>query len=135
MGITGRDLQRIARTTAEELPGVDHGRPFVEKLDVYKVAGKVFLIVTDDPNERIITVKIEPDHGQDLRKRYESVVPGRYLDKTHWISLRAGPEITSDLIDDLVAHSYALVLAAMPRRHRPEGAERHDASPGPQVST
>ena len=30
---------------------------------MYKVAGKVFLIVTEDPAERIVTVKVDPDHG------------------------------------------------------------------------
>ncbi|MEV6603107.1 hypothetical protein [Kutzneria sp. NPDC051319] len=28
---------------------------------MYKVAGKVFLIVTDDPDDQIITVKCEPE--------------------------------------------------------------------------
>lgn len=49
MPISGEKLQDRARDTALALPGVSHGRPFTEQLDVYKVAGKVFLIVTDDP--------------------------------------------------------------------------------------
>ena len=40
MGITGEQLQQTARSAARDLPGADHGRPFVDKLDVYKVAGK-----------------------------------------------------------------------------------------------
>jgi predicted DNA-binding protein (MmcQ/YjbR family) len=31
---------------------------------VYKVAGKVFLIVTGDPDGQIITVKCEPEHAR-----------------------------------------------------------------------
>lgn len=128
MTIIGQRLQQVARATANRMPGVSHGRPFVEKLDVYKVAGKVFLIITDDEDERIITVKVEPDEAHYLLQQYESIVVGRYLDKTHWISLGAGREITADIVDDLVTHSYDLVLTAMPRRHRPEGAEHHDRS-------
>jgi hypothetical protein len=45
MPISGEKLQDRARDTALALPGVSHGRPFTEQLDVYKVAGKVFLIV------------------------------------------------------------------------------------------
>jgi predicted DNA-binding protein (MmcQ/YjbR family) len=64
---TGLRLQQAARRAADALPDSASGRPFTEKLDVYKVVGKVFLIVTDDPDERIITVKAEPEHGRRLR--------------------------------------------------------------------
>jgi predicted DNA-binding protein (MmcQ/YjbR family) len=119
VSITGNRLQRLARSTAEELPGVSHGRPFTDKLDVYKVAGKVFLIVTDDPQEQIITVKTEPEHARSLRQRHESITVGRYLNKKHWISLGEGRQITAELVKDLVAHSYELVAASVPARRRP----------------
>ncbi len=114
MTLSGERLQQIARSAADALPGVSHGRPFVEKLDVYKVAAKVFLIVTDDPAELIITVKTEPDYARSLREEHPSVNPGRYLDKTHWTSVGAGPGITAGLVEDLVAGSYELVLDAAP---------------------
>lgn len=121
----GEKLQDVARTTATSMPGVSHGRPFVEKLDVYKVREKVFLIVTDDPDEQIITVKVEPDYGQSLQKQYASIMPGRYLNKRHWISAGAGTGVTETLISDLVASSYDLVLDTMPRSRWPEGVEDH----------
>jgi predicted DNA-binding protein (MmcQ/YjbR family) len=129
MTITGEQLQHIARSAANALPGVSHGRPFVDKLDVYKVAQKVFLIVTDDPDELIITVKTEPDFGRSLQRSYESIGQGRYLNKAHWISVGAGREITVELIEDLVAHSYELVLDSVPRSRRPRGVRNH--GPGP----
>jgi predicted DNA-binding protein (MmcQ/YjbR family) len=119
MAITGNRLQRLARSKAGELPGVSHGRPFTDKLDVYKVAGKVFLIVTDDPHEQIITVKAEPEYARSLRQRHASITEGRYLNKRHWISLAAGQEITATLVKDLVADSYELVAASVPARRRP----------------
>jgi predicted DNA-binding protein (MmcQ/YjbR family) len=61
MPISGEKLQDRARDTALALPGVSHGRPFTEQLDVYKVAGKVFLIVTDDPDERIGRCQVKCD--------------------------------------------------------------------------
>lgn len=119
MTVSGEQLQDTARETALALPGVSHGRPFTEQLDVYKVAGKVFLIVTDDPDELIVTVKAEPEYGRLLRGRHTSITPGRYLDKRHWISLGAGPGVTHDLVADLVDHSYHLVLETVPRNRRP----------------
>jgi predicted DNA-binding protein (MmcQ/YjbR family) len=119
MSLSGEQLQGIARETARALPRVGHGRPFTERLDVYKVADKVFLIVTDDPDDLIVTVKAEPAYGLLLQGQHASVAPGRYLDKRHWISLGAGPDMTPDLVAELVDHSYHLVLATVPRHRRP----------------
>ena len=107
--LTGERLQSIARETARSLPGVSHGRPFVEKLDVYKVGAQVFLIVTDGPEEQIITVKADPGRGHLLRDQYVSVTAGRYLDKRHWVSVGAGDGVTEELVDELVRDSYDLV--------------------------
>ncbi|WP_280417588.1 MmcQ/YjbR family DNA-binding protein [Nocardia carnea] len=124
MTITGKRLQDVARSTANKLPGANNGRPFTEKLDVYKVAGKVFLIVTDDPDEQIITVKAEPDRARSLQQKYGCVTPGRYLDKRHWISVSAGQGITTESVKDLVGYSYDLVLESVPRNQRPQEAGR-----------
>lgn len=120
--MNGEQLQRTAREAAQALPGVSNGRPFVDKLDVYKVAGKVFLIVTDDPNERIITVKVEPEHGRLLERQHATITPGRYLHKMHWISVGAGPDIAAKLVHQLVERSYDLVLETVPQHDRPEDA-------------
>jgi predicted DNA-binding protein (MmcQ/YjbR family) len=104
----GDRLQDTARQAALALPDVSHGYPFTPGLDVYKVAGKVFLIVTDDPAEQIITVKCEPEHARAQERGYASITPGRYLDKRHWISLGPGPGITVRLITDAVEDSYDL---------------------------
>lgn len=65
MTITGPRLRQAAREAAEELRGTSSGRPFVDKLDVYKVAGKVFLIVTDDPDDPIIIPDVQDATGRN----------------------------------------------------------------------
>ncbi len=107
--LTGERLQSIARETARSMRGVSHGRPFVDELDVYKVGAKVFLIVTDDPAEQIITVKADPGRGHLLRDQYASVTAGRYLDKRHWVSVGVGDGVTEELVTELVQDSYDLV--------------------------
>ncbi|WP_112134282.1 MmcQ/YjbR family DNA-binding protein [Glycomyces dulcitolivorans] len=119
MTITGAQLQRAARSAAEGLDATSHGRPFVDKLDVYKVAGRVFLIVTDDPDEPIVTVKCEPGHGRALQHEHPGITEGRYLDKRHWISIGPGPHITAKLVKDLVVLSYDLVLDLLPHDQWP----------------
>ena len=73
MNAAGDRLQDTARQAALAIPGVSHGYPFTPGLDVYKVAGKVFLIVTDDPDDQIITVKCEPEHARAQERGYASI--------------------------------------------------------------
>jgi predicted DNA-binding protein (MmcQ/YjbR family) len=113
---SGAALQEVACDTAEALADVTDGYPFTDVLRVFKVAGRVFLIVTDDPDEQIITVKAEPPRGGALVREYDSIQPGRYLDKHHWVSVGEGPGITAALIRDLVRASYDLVVDGLPRR-------------------
>lgn len=109
MTLSGTRLQQIARDTAASLDDVSHGHPFTPHLDVWKVRDRVFLIVTDDdPDLQIITVKVDPHHGDALRRDHETITAGHYLDKQHWISIGAGPGITTTLIEDLVHRSYDL---------------------------
>ncbi|MEU9918779.1 MmcQ/YjbR family DNA-binding protein [Streptomyces sp. NPDC051001] len=121
MTAAGDRLQDTARRAALALPHVSHGYPFSPGLDVYKLAGKVFLIVTDDPDEQIITVKCEPEHARALERGHASITPGRYLDKRHWISLGPGPGVTERLVTDAVEASYDLVAGRLSRRDRPGG--------------
>ncbi|MHC5262650.1 MmcQ/YjbR family DNA-binding protein [Streptomyces sp. UC4497] len=119
MSAAGDRLQDAARRAALALPGVSHGYPFTPALDVYKVAGKVFLIVTDDPDEQIVTVKCEPERARAHVHAHASIAPGRYLDKRHWISVGPGPGITERLVTETVEDSYDLVVERLPGRDRP----------------
>lgn len=117
MSLSGARLQQVARDAAEGLDDVSNGRPFTPHLDVWKVGDKVFLIVTDDdPDAQIITVKVDPHHGDALRRDHDSITRGRYLDKEHWISVSAGRGVTRRLVQDLVEGSYDLVAGRAPRR-------------------
>jgi predicted DNA-binding protein (MmcQ/YjbR family) len=125
MTLTGAEVQRLASEVADHLPGVSSGYPFTQHLRVWKFAGRVFLVVTeDDPALEIITVKADPFHGDALRREHAAISRGRYFDKEHWISITAGEEITRTLIEDLVHGSYELAEHHAPKKDRPD----HDAS-------
>jgi predicted DNA-binding protein (MmcQ/YjbR family) len=80
---------------------------------VFKVAGRVFLIVTEDPDEQIVTVKAEGPRAEALIREHESIQHGRYLDKRHWLSVGAGGAVTTSLVRELVHDSYDLVRAQL----------------------
>lgn len=120
MSLTGKKIQQVAADAADRMPGTTSEYPFTEHLRVWKVAGKVFLIVTeDDPDLEIITVKVDPHHGDTLRRAHAGISRGQYLDKKHWISITAGEGITRSLVEDLVEDSYDLVVHQAPAKDRP----------------
>lgn len=109
MTLSGGTLQQAARDAAAALGDVSNGRPFTPHLDVWKMRGKVFLIITeDDPDQQIITVKADPNYADALRRDYDTISSGHYLDKRHWISIAPGPGITKRFIENLVQDSYDL---------------------------
>lgn len=119
MSLSGSQLQQVARESAEALADVSNGRPFTAHLDVWKVADKVFLIVTDDdPGAQIITVKVDPHFADALRRDHDSITRGRYLDKEHWVSVGAGRGVTRRLVTQLVHVSYDLATDQLAKKSK-----------------
>lgn len=112
-------LETAAWTAASALAGAVHGQPFGPGYDVFKIVGKVFMLTTEVPGKMVITVKCEPDHALALRAEFPSVTVGYHMNKRHWISIANGSGITEELIRELVANAYLLVVDSLPRRLRP----------------
>lgn len=119
MPVDGSRLQEIAMRTAAGLPAATRSYPFGPEHDVFKVAGKIFLMATEAPGEQIVTLKCEPPHGLALRQEFPTITPGYHMNKQHWISVAAGPGITGQLVEELVLNAYELVVEALPERRRP----------------
>ena len=88
----------------------------------YMVGGKLFcaLCYGDDGRLAYITMKLEPLRGEFLRGQFEDVIPGYYMNKLHWNSVRAQGALPEDILEDMLDESYALVLGALPKRVRAE---------------
>lgn len=92
--------------------------PFGEKTSVYKVGhketgeGKMFAIVQDDSKPLRISLKCDPQLAGVLRAKYETVVPGYHLNKTHWNTIICSGQLPDEEIKDLARLSYQLVTAA-----------------------
>ena len=56
----GEKLQQHARDRVEELPGAELEHPFGPDWEVFKVRGKVFMLMTEVTGEPIVTVKVDP---------------------------------------------------------------------------
>ncbi|MET8647589.1 hypothetical protein ABZX69_39035 [Streptomyces sp. NPDC004074] len=87
MPISGKKLQDTAHNTAPPLPGISHGRPIAEQADLYKATGRA-LIVTDDPDERNVTLKARGVGPAPLLTTHRP--DGRPATRTRSFTLRGG---------------------------------------------
>lgn len=88
----------------------------------YQIGGKMFaaICLDDNDNPYYITLKLEPAEGDFLRKQYEDIIPGYYMNKLHWNSVLADGNIPDDLLKDLLNKSYELVLKSFSKRKQSE---------------
>lgn len=102
--------------------GVTEELPFGPDTLVFKVAGKVFLLVgLDQVADLSFNVKCDPEYALELRERYEAtVVPGYHMNKKHWNTVFANRELNDVDLFSLVDHSYNLVFKALPKRLQEE---------------
>ncbi|WP_200330847.1 MmcQ/YjbR family DNA-binding protein [Leucobacter sp. L43] len=115
----GLVLQERAAARTNELPGAALEHPFGPEFDVYKVCGRVFMLVSDLRETPIVTLKAAPADATALREAYAEINPGYHMNKKHWITLTGGGALEPEMLDDLVTESYLLVVEKLPQRLRP----------------
>jgi predicted DNA-binding protein (MmcQ/YjbR family) len=99
-------------------PNAIEGTPFGETVLVFKVAGKMFALLSLDEVPATTNLKCDPDLALELRDRYEQVRPGYHMNKKHWntVDIEGGiPEIE---LRKMIDHSYDLVMQSLPRASR-----------------
>ncbi len=95
---------------------VEECMPFDESTLVYKIGGKMFLLMSLDQNPLRINVKTAPEHSQVLREQYPQITPGYHMNKKHWNSLIIDGFLPPDLIFSLIDESYDLVFKKLPAK-------------------
>ena len=88
----------------------------------YQIGGKMFAAICMDWNGKpyYITLKLEPLEGDFLRRQYEDIIPGYYMNKTHWNSVKADGNVPDDLLKDLLDKSYRIVLGGLSKKKQKE---------------
>ncbi len=101
------------REVALSLPYATEEMPFGPDNLVFKVGGKMFMLLSLDEPGGFINVKCDPERAIDLRSRYEAVIPGYHMNKTHWNSIRCDRDLDRSGVEEEIRHSYALVYASL----------------------
>jgi predicted DNA-binding protein (MmcQ/YjbR family) len=105
-------------TRCAQQPGAAETYPFGPNTAVYKVGGKMFAIVPRGADPPSVSLKCDPEWSHVLRASYAAVGPGYHLNKKHWNTVVLDGTVPDDEIDELIRHSYELVLASLPRKLR-----------------
>lgn len=88
--------------------------PFGENTLVFKVAGKVFLLLSLDRRPLQFNVKCDPERAEELREEFSSVIPAFHMNKKHWNTIIIDGHISARLIREWIDESYKLVIKTLP---------------------
>jgi predicted DNA-binding protein (MmcQ/YjbR family) len=97
------------------LSGAEETFPFGPETSVFKARGKMFALAALKRKPLKVSVKCEPEVGEQLRGTYVEIEPGYHLNKRHWLTVTCEGSVSDELVRELVAESYDLVAGAARR--------------------
>ncbi len=88
----------------------------------YKIGGKMFCAIClgEDGKPYYITLKLAPAKGDALRQLYRDILPGYYMDKVHWNSVKPDGTVPDDLMKEMLDEAYTLVLQGLTKKKQKE---------------
>lgn len=98
--------------------GATAGYPFGEGTLVFKVGGKMFALIGVSDGRPGINLKCDPDWALALRDIYPAVTPGYHMNKRHWNTVNFDGSIPMAEIEEMIDHSYDLVVNSLSRAQR-----------------
>jgi predicted DNA-binding protein (MmcQ/YjbR family) len=97
---------------------VEEGFPFGETTLVFKVKGKIFLLVGLDNPVLQFNVKCDPEQAIEWREKYPAVQPGYHMNKKLWNTVMVDGSIPARLLRQMIDDSYRLVVGSLPKKDR-----------------
>ena len=97
---------------------VTEGFPFGEDTLVFKVSGKIFLIVSLNSSPLQFNIKCDPEKAIELREQFSAVLPGYHMNKKMWNTVIINNSIPAKLIRSMIDDSYQLVVKTLPAKLR-----------------
>ena len=107
------------RLLALSLKDVEETFPFNEDTLVFKVNGKMFLLLALDAHPLQCNVKCDPEEAVRLRDQYpDQILPGYHMNKMHWNTIICDGVLSATMIKEMILNSYKLVSAKTTKRKR-----------------
>ena len=100
--------------------GTTESFPFDEVTLVFKVANKMFALAGLEHHPSTVNLKCDPEKAIELRAQYSDVIEGFHMSKKHWNTITIEGDLSSKLIEELIDHSYNLVVNGLPKKLQKE---------------
>ena len=107
-----RNYCLLKKGTSEEFP-------FDQVTLVFKVLGKIYAL-TNLEGDLSINLKCDPEKAISLREQYPSITPGYHMSKVHWNTVQIDGSLKSDFIQQMIDHSYELVVSKLTKKQKSE---------------
>ena len=88
---------------------VTEDTPFGPETLVFKVGGKIFLLLGLDSEDLRFNVKCDPDKAIELREEHTCVLPGYHMNKKHWNTIVVDGSVSTKQLKEWIDWSYELV--------------------------
>ena len=98
--------------------GATENFPFDEVTLVFKVAGKIFLILPLDEPELQFTVKCPPEKAIEMREKFLCVTPGFHMNKSMWNTVTINGSVDSKILKEWIDTSYEEVVKKLTKKDR-----------------
>jgi predicted DNA-binding protein (MmcQ/YjbR family) len=92
--------------------------PFGETTLVFRVEGKIFLLVALDASPLQFNAKCDPEKAIELREAYDAIQPGYHMNKKHWNTVIIDGSVSTSLLKEMINDSYNLVVQSLPKKTR-----------------
>ncbi len=100
--------------------GVTESFPFDEVTLVFKVMGKMFALTGLEHIPPSVNLKCDPERAIDLRASYPAVQAGYHMNKKHWNTVTMDGSLNDALVEELIDHSYDLVVKGLKKSLKDE---------------
>ena len=97
-------------------PEAEETFPFGDTVLVFKVRGKMFLLVSLDNPVLQFNVKCDPEKAIEWREEYAAVQPGYHMNKKMWNTVIVDGSIPARVLRQMIDDSYVLVVRSLPKK-------------------
>ena len=99
--------------------GVTESFPFDQETLVFKVGGKMFLLMPLEKQPATFSAKANPEWSAELRENFPQISGAFHMNKLHWNTIVC-EGLKQDLILKLIDHSYELVFESLSKKVKEE---------------
>ncbi len=97
------------------IKGSSESFPFDEVNLVFKVCGKMFLLIPLDDLELSVYLKCDQEKAIELREQYTCVEPAYHFNKKYWNTIYLNREMNDEDVKFWIRHSVDEVLKKLPK--------------------